>query len=295
MYYEKSEYERLITESPLFALDKEKERSKYRREALKLVEYLYCYLMVTNEAKYEPYGGEIVDVAKRCIKNYDPDTGVFLHYFNSAWKAEYGHLVGKELVKETYHGIHFTEEQSRNYRKYMKLTQSMGMDTSSEDFDRKVAEAMSLSMSELSALKEMVDCRPIYGTILNKYDEEYSFIDQIDSGTYVDAGIIETEKIAEYLDIIQLVFNGLQERQKSMMAMLITARMSLLIRDDTVLLELFRSKSYFNASVFQEYLQRSEAIGAKEISEQLGVAEASTSRSWKNFKEKLRSAGLKRR
>ena len=40
MYYEKSEYERLIAESPVFILDKDRERSRYRREDLKLVEYL---------------------------------------------------------------------------------------------------------------------------------------------------------------------------------------------------------------------------------------------------------------
>lgn len=44
MYYEKSECERLIEESPLFQLDKELEPSAYRAASLKMVEYLYCYL-----------------------------------------------------------------------------------------------------------------------------------------------------------------------------------------------------------------------------------------------------------
>ena len=93
--FEKDKYEKLIDSSSLFTLDKEKEQTAYKREAFKMVEYLYCYLMSINKSKYEPYGVEIVDTAKRCIKNYNSETGRFLNYFASAWKQTYGHIVGK--------------------------------------------------------------------------------------------------------------------------------------------------------------------------------------------------------
>ena len=41
MQNEKEKYERLISASPLFSLDREKEATAYRREALKMVEYLF--------------------------------------------------------------------------------------------------------------------------------------------------------------------------------------------------------------------------------------------------------------
>lgn len=47
--FEKDKYERLIDSSSLFSLDKEKERTAYKREALKMVEHLYCYLMSVNK------------------------------------------------------------------------------------------------------------------------------------------------------------------------------------------------------------------------------------------------------
>lgn len=290
MNYEKAEYERLIEESPVFILDKERERSRYRREALKLVEYLYGYLMAQNKAKYEPYGVEIVEVAKRCITNFDPGSGIFLHYFNSAWKTEYGHLLGKELVREDFHGIRFTEEQSRKYRKYMRLAKTMGHDTDSDEFDQKVAVAMGLSLEEIWSLKQMVNCKPVSGTVLNDQGEEYSLIDQIDSGLYTDAGMVETEKAIEYLEVIQVVFSGLQERQKPMMAKLITARLSLLVREDPLLFKVMQSMPYFDQEIFRTCISKGIAVEAKEISKLLGVTEASTSRSWKIFKEKLRSA-----
>lgn len=113
MRYDKDEYEKLIDASKLFSLDRERERIAYKREALKMVEYLYCYLMAINAVKYEVFAVEIVDTAKRCIENYNPEAGRFLNYFSSAWKQTYGHLVGKEIVKETFSGIHFTEEEDR--------------------------------------------------------------------------------------------------------------------------------------------------------------------------------------
>ena len=295
MYYEKSEYERRIEESPVFSLDKKQEQSRYKREVLKLVEYLYCLLMTTNEAKYEPYGLEIVEVAKRCIANFDSSTGSFLHYFKSAWKKEYGHLVGRELVREDFAGIHFTEEQSRNYRKYMKLAQSMGQGSNSADFDQKIAEAMGFTMAEVKSLKEMLACKPTRDTVLNVEKKEYNLLNQLDSGFYTDAGMMETETVTAYLDVIQSVFDRLQARQKPLLAKLITARLSLPLKDDPLLLTALQSKSYYDNEIFKKCLTRGAMIEAKEISHLLGIAESSTSRSWRNFKEKLRSADLQGR
>ena len=71
MYYDKGKYESLIMNSPLFDIDKEQETTAYKRESYKMAEYLYCYLLAINERDYEPYGSEIMDVATRCINNFD--------------------------------------------------------------------------------------------------------------------------------------------------------------------------------------------------------------------------------
>lgn len=70
MHYDKGKYRSLITDSPLFDIDKEQETVAYKRESYKMVEYLYCYLLAINEHAYEPYGSEIVKVATRCINNF---------------------------------------------------------------------------------------------------------------------------------------------------------------------------------------------------------------------------------
>ncbi len=288
MLYDRDEYEKLIDSSPLFSLDKEKERTAYKREALKMVEYLYCYLLGVNTSKYEPYGVEIVDTAKRCIENYNPEAGRFLNYFSSAWKQTYGHLVGKELVRETFKGIHFTEDEERNFKKYMRLAQNMGINTESPEFDDRVAEAMGISAAEVENLRYMVTFKPTAGSYVNEEGEEYSLIEQMDSGIYTDAGLIQYETAREFLNLLEHTFDQLQERQKPMLAMLITSKIALLIIEDERLLEFVKSKSFFDNSIFTESLHRGEQIQAKEIAVRFGVAEASASRTWKSFREKVK-------
>ncbi len=289
MLYDKEEYEKLIDSSRLFSLDKERERTAYKREALKMVEYLYRYLMGINTSKYEPYGVEIVDTAKRCIENYNPDAGRFLNYFSSAWKQRYGHLIGKELMKETFKGIHFTEDEERNFKKYMRLAQTMGLNTESSEFDERVAEAMSISVNEVEKLRNLINSKPTSGSYANEEGEEYNFIDQIDSGNYTDAGIIQYEAVKEFLGLLELTFDQLQERQKPMLAMLITSKLALIVNEDERFLEFVKTKSFFDYSIFIESLQRGEQIQAKEIAERFGVVEASVSRTWKSFREKIKS------
>lgn len=281
-------YEKLIADSQLFSLDKEKQHSLYRREALKMVEYLYCYLMETNSQKYEQYGVEIVDTAKRCIENYDVNSGRFLNYFNAAWKKTYGHIVGKSIIQDNFAGIHFTEDEQRNYRRYMKLAQSIGIDTASREFDLKVAEAMGLPISEIEILRKMANSRSVSTISFDQDGEEFNLIDQIDSGIYTETGLIQTEAAIELLELIETVFDQLQDRQKPLLAGLITSKLALLVADSEKINRALMGKTYFEESIYIECIRRGESIQAKEIAEKHGIKEASVSRTWKVFKGKLR-------
>ncbi len=294
MRYNKDECEKLIDESPLFHLDRETEPSAYRREVLKMVEYLYSYLMALNAGKYEEYAVEIVDTAKRCIENYEPDQGRFINYFNSSWKQSYGHIVGRELVKNTFAGVHFSEDDARNYRKYMKLAQSMGADIDSDSFKKMVSDAMGISVEAVEDLQHMAESKPVSCTYVNEEGEEFSLIDQLDGGIYVESAITENDNAIAFMDLIKIVFEKLQERQKPMMAKLLTSKLALLTTENEVLSDYLHSMPYFDEEIFVECIHIGESVQAKEISSRLGVNEASTSRSWKNFKDKL-TEGMKER
>ena len=113
MHYDKDKYESLILNSPLFSIDKEQENVAYKRESYKMVEYLYCYLLAINERDYEPYGSEIMEVATRCINNFDSSKGVFLYYFNSAWKQAYTHIIGEKINDDHFRGIRICSHSGR--------------------------------------------------------------------------------------------------------------------------------------------------------------------------------------
>lgn len=290
--YSKEKYERLIEESLLFQLNKEEQPSAYRKEALKLVENLYCYLMAINSANYEPFGVEIVDVAKRCIANYNPESGNFLHYFNKSWSSEYSHIIGREIVKNTFGGLHFTEEEERSFRRFMKLVQSMGVDANSSEFDQKIADAMGISIEAVSELKKMSSSKPTTVNVVSSEGEEYSLIEQIDSGIYTDTSIYEQESVIKLVDLITDTFEALQNRQKEMMRKLITSRIALLVAGNKDVQTYVMKQPFFDEEIYVECVRRGEMVQARELSEMFGVNEASTSRSWKAFKEKL-SCNLK--
>lgn len=60
---------------------------------------------------------------------------------------------------------------------------------------------------------------------VNDEGEEFNLIDQLDSGLYTDTGILHLEAAREFIDIIEITFDQLQERQKPILAMLITSKL----------------------------------------------------------------------
>ena len=94
------EYEKLIRTSILFSLDRETQTVAYKRESLKMAEYLYLYVTSINADKYSEYGLEIAQTAKRCIKNYTKESGDFLNYFNSAISKEYRKVFAQKRFSE---------------------------------------------------------------------------------------------------------------------------------------------------------------------------------------------------
>ena len=331
MVRSKEECERLIRETPLFSINKENEPSRYQKEALKLVEYLYEYLispkrsgaqrkvgtkeegnsnqekpekmsgirksteneetpecLLENQSKYVPYGMEIVEVAKRCIENFNPEAGVFLHYFVSAWSQEYKHILGREKVKQEFRGMHLAEEQIRKYRKYVRLVSTIAEEPESEEFECRMAEMMDVSREEVQKLVLMDKTRPRSNMAYNEDGEELDLLDMVDSGVYAEQRFFEDEEIGEFLYRIQAAFDKLQARQKPLIGKLLTEKMSLYAAENVKTARLLKEMSYFDKKIFVQCIKTGSEVEAKEISAKMGLAEASVSRSWKNFKEKLR-------
>ena len=284
MYYNKEKYEALIMESPVFSLDKVEETSAYKRETYRLIEYLYCYLMAVNETAFEPYGSEIAETAIRCIANYDMSKGVFLHYFNAAWKKEYSHIMGNKLIDDKFHGIKITEEDRRNIRKYIRLAHKNQSNITDEELRIRISDAMHLPLEKVRLVAQMNDLRVTGDKVRNSDGEEFSLWDQISDETSFEDYCEEADSFEDLLNTIEAVFVTLQERQKPIVSDMITSRIWSLLSPQHN--QVF---SFVSHEVIDECVKCGHAPSQRAIADKYDRDEASISRTVKEFVKKLRS------
>lgn len=283
MYYDKKKYEQLILESPLFSLDKESEYTAFKRESYRMIEYLYCYLLSINEKEYEPYGCEITEVATRCISNYDSSKGVFLHYFNSAWKQEYSHILGEKIHENIYQGIRITEDDQRAVRKYIRLADQLGTDCKAEELYHKLSEAMNLPISRVEALAQMSRLTVCGDSFLSNDGAKQILWDQIPGNASASQRIESEEEIEAILEKVDEAFNSLQARQKPVVSDMITIKICPFLTKSQA-----RRFSFISDPVIEEWIKCGTVPTQRDIAKKYGRDEASVSRTLKGFLKKLK-------
>lgn len=283
MGYNKADYERLITESKLFSLNKETESVAFRKESYKMVEYLYCYLLAQNEKKYEPFGCEITEVAVRCINNYDETKGVFLHYFNAAWKLEYSHLCGNQAVDDRLHGVKITESEKRAIKKYLRYEASLGKDLSRRELCEAIAEILDQPIEVVAEIAELVEYRMVDNEIMDDDGGRTSLFDQLSDGHLVEENLLTSARVEEILTVVETAFLSLQQRQMPIISDMMTIRLVSTIVETGVDTS---SYSFISKEVLSQY-SKDQLPSQRTIAEKYGKNEASISRTVKEFIKKL--------
>lgn len=285
MYYDKKIYEGLIQTSPLFSLDKETEKAAYKREAYAMVQYLYCYLLAINEQKYEPYGCEIMEVATRCINNFESSKGVFLHYFNAAWKQEYSHIFGDRISEVKLRGMKITEEDKRNIRKYLLLAESLETSASNQEIYAKISEAMNLPVDKVRKIAQMKDIYVTGDSKINADGEEIEIWEQVPDGTSFEKQLESADSAEDFFAKIEKAFSSLQDRQKSIVSDMITIKIWLVLLDRQ---STKKKYTFISDDVVQECLATGTVPTQRSIAQKYGRDEASISRTVKEFLKKLK-------
>lgn len=282
------EYENLIRTSILFSLDRETQTTAYKREALKMVEYLYLYLTSINAEKYSEYGLEITETAKRCIKNYTKESGDFLNYFNSAITKEYRKAFSKEHFSEQHGSVHIPEQEQRIINKFIKLAEAKGVYDLSNDVVNKISEATGIKQERI---RECISLYQNSFVVENTYTDdegnENSIFDYIASDKLTEDSIIELDTAKELLEKVDQVFQKRQDRQKPLLSKLITAKISQQLQSNEKLLSIVSKMSFFDLDVLKKSITQGSPPTAKEIGEKLGLSEQSVSRTFKEFIKKL--------
>lgn len=283
MGYNKADYERLITESKLFSLNKETESVAFRKESYKMVEYLYCYLLAQNEKKYEPFGCEITEVAVRCINNYDETKGVFLHYFNAAWKLEYSHLCGNQAVDDRLHGVKITASEKRAIKKYLRYEASLGKDLSRRELCEAIAEILDQPIEVVAEIAELVEYRMVDNEIMDDDGGRTSLFDQLSDGHLVEENLLTSARVEEILTAVESAFLSLQQRQMPIISDMMTIRLASTIVEVGVDAS---SYSFISEEVLSQYSEN-QLPSQRTIAEKYGKNEASISRTMREFLKRL--------
>ena len=284
---EKEKYEQLIHDSPLFLLDREQDRIAYRREALKMVEYLYCYLLSIHESRYAEYGLEITETAQRCIASFDASSGNdFLHYFNAAMAKEYRRASAKRTMEDARCGLRIPEEEDRNIRRVLKLLQAKGIINPTEDQLCRLADAQGVSFDALrAAARAMRETAVVSDVYCGEDGEEMSLFDTVAADGEIGDKLLDREACASVLSEIEDAFLSCQDRQKPLLSVAITVKICEAVCSCGISLAPY---SFVDRATVAEYKEHGTLPTQREIAARFEKNEASVSRTVKEFIEKLK-------
>ena len=291
--FTREEYENLINNSPLFEIDKESSPALYKSERYNFLTLLtdYYRLFIYPNKPLDSYSMTLMETAMECIKYYDKDKGEFLHLFNSSMKRDLHIAKAKEIIEEKRQGIRVSNEDDKLIRKIFALANSKGLDIYDLTVQQKISKALNLEFSRLQELLRINDdAVAVSSTVTNDDGDEVELFDlQSSHEKNAEDKMADESAFVSLVEKINGVFNTVQDRQKKLLSMLLTVEIIKACDEDLgKARQVLEDKELFNEEVLDYYEKHGELPTAKQIGVICGVSEQSLSRTYKNFKEKLK-------
>lgn len=291
--FTREEYENLINNSPLFAIDKESSPALYKSERYNFLTLLtdYYRLYIYPNKSLDSYSMTLMETAMECIKYYDKSKGAFLHLFNSSMKRDLHIAKAKEIIDEKRQGIRVSNEDDKLIRKIIALANSKGLDIYDRSVQEKISKALNLEPSRLQELLRINDdAVAVSSAVTNEDGDEVELFDlQSSHEKNAEEKMADDSAFVSLVERIDGVFKAVQDRQKKLLSMLLAVEIIKACDEDLDKAKnVLTGKELFNKEVFDYYEKHGELPTAKQIGEILGVSEQSLSRTYKNFKEKLK-------
>lgn len=279
-----AEYEKLIRGSAVFSLNKSTHPTAYKREALKLVDHLYRYLTTINATKYAEFGLEIAETANHCLKNYTPEQGDFLHYFNAAISKVQRRSYVRQKMSEKQGGIHIPENDQRIIRKYLKYVEANNTCTLTDKTISALSSLTGFSHSKILDCIHNYNNSFIVSSICQSSDGiETNIFDLIPSALDTETKITMQSRAEAFILRIEEVYNSRQSRQKPLLSKLLTAKLSEHLIGNDRLQHFAKQRTFFDEDIFTETCSRQSPITAREIAASCSLSEQSVSRTYKTF------------
>lgn len=291
--YTREEFENLINNSPLFDVDKINNSELYKSEKYKFTELLtqYYQVYIYPHKLLEDYSYTLIETATECIKYYDRAKGEFLHLFNKALKRDLGIAKAKEMIETRRQGIRLSIYDEQMISKVLAFAKSKNLDIYDSAIQAKIGLALGIRAEELENLIQINDnAIAVASTVTNDDGDEIELFDLLADKDYTpEEAIVSRDGLQELVSQIDNVFQTVQERQKKLLSLLLTAEIVKALACDIKETEMVLDGcSFFNVEIIDWYKKHGGIPTAKQIGEMCGVSEQSLSRAYKNFKEKLR-------
>ena len=285
-----------INNSPIFELNPNTDSTEYKLEENKLFGNVYEYLLLIKPcrdgepSKYAQYSLEILQVIKRCVKNYDAEKGEFLKYFNYAWKREFYILSGDNSDADEYS----VKISSYNIKRIRKLKQIYGesSDLSAVEIDDKICKTLNINHNKYVELITLSKSKAIY-ELKDDIDEDDED-DGNDVKSYVitwdeDADIEFTkyDSIMSIMDRVEDKFNIRQERQKTKVAKILTNSILYWCSGDAFIVSALKGRAFFDEEVYEFFETNKRPMMKKELAESLNVKPSDISRTKKDLENNL--------
>ena len=291
--FTREEYENLINNSPLFEIDKESSPALYKTERYNFLTILtdYYRLYIYPNKPLDSYSMTLMETAIECIKYYNKSKGEFLHLFNSSMKRDLHIAKAKEIIEEKRQGIRVSSEDDKLIRKIIAFANSKGLDINDTTVQQKISKVLNIEFTRLQELLRINDDAVVVSsTITNENGDEIELFDlQASHEKTAEDKMADESAFISLVEKIDDAFSSVQERQKKLLSMLLTVEVIKACDEDLdKARQSLEDKDIYNAEVFDYYNKNGALPTAKQIGVLCGVSEQSLSRTYKNFKEKLK-------
>lgn len=261
-----------------------------RMEFLTLItDYYRSY--VYPDKPLESYEVPLMETAVKCIRYFDKNKGVFLHLLNGEMKKALRRARAEEKKEQLRRGLKLPYSAEKAVQKITAYAMNRNLDIYDADVQKRIADVFGLSLPDIKYLIFLnYDTVAVSGTVENDDGDETDLFDFIAAKEMnAEEKLEEESRINELIERIENVFISVQERQKSVLSMVLTAEILKAFKYDAErVVKVLDGKELFCREIVDGYLRSGELPTRKKIGEACGVSAQSLSRKYSNFLGKLK-------
>lgn len=273
----------LIDNSEIFELSRESNPSKYRILEYELIENLYEYAQLLNSDRYQDMGLEIVETAADCLRSYDKNRGLFTHYFLASLSRRVNKEQSIRNAIETRGGIVVPEKAQKQITDIQLIAGTLGRDVEDEAVIEAAAKYLDVPTARVRKLMWLnAQCAVVRD---NDTEDAVGVLNLISDDFVLEDFVFEKISLVEIFNAIEICFSRCRHSQQEVVSKLLTLRLLSCPQD---IIQLALNKSFFDSTLYQNYINTGHIPTARDISSKLNKDEASTSRTFSTFGKKLK-------